>query len=491
MPEYERDGRAASSDAAPLLDSFPRLSTSPINAPLTSSTSSTSGTYKQLALMFLAVCVVGYLFIVFLEISPLVYSHRVLSRLYQSSDASHDCHLHTHSSVDDPFTVDERIDHLLYRSLKLAIDRGDDTQAATIAKALAAAAKAKSQLPPPPTETKTAEALTTSHSTTSKPKGKRKWPPTAEEVSAVKGQVDALTAEEVQKRDEKQWAKEYSQELRFEGYLHKPLTHLGAGYQLSAEGCINLDGQCSAPGRAAAVELCNRIESCRGFACNNERKDCQLRVAPLVHDATRPQFDAYYKTATDLASADVRISVKRRAGAVADGPGAPSQPLTSTGVPSARPPSSASSPTASTATARSMWRARMENVKLAAHHVPRLGCRASTTTTAPCRMAMLEQLQEAGRRAGAAVDTANNERMKRQHRRHVLALPRGRGRRRAALHRAGQRQPPEPARGSRGEGVDRERLLGAHHQGPPQPRPRPERRPVGRGARSGEGCAEV
>ena len=147
MPDYDRDGRP-SSDSAPLLDAFSRLSSSPINSPLTSSTS-TSGTYKQFALIFLAVCVVGYLFIVFLEISPLVYSHRVLSHLYLSADASRDCHLHTHSSVDDPFTVDERIDHLLYRSLKLAIDRGDDSQAATIAKELAEAAKVKAQLPTP------------------------------------------------------------------------------------------------------------------------------------------------------------------------------------------------------------------------------------------------------------------------------------------------------------------------------------------------------
>ena len=412
MPDYERDGRNGS-DASPLLDSFSRQSslTSPINAPLTSSPS-TSGTYKQFALIFLALCVVGYLFIVFLEISPLVYSHRVLSRLYSASDSSHDCHVHTHTSVDDPFTVDERIDHLLYRSLKLAIDRGDDTQAANVARELAVAAKAKALLPAPTETVKQGGAgggsVAQSHATTSKGKGKRKFPPTTEEVDAVKAQLDSVTVAEVKKKSEEQWATVYSAQQRFEGYIHRTKTHLADGHELRAEGCNDMDGQCSAPGPAAAAALCNKIDACRGFACNTERSDCQLRVAPLVHDTSRPSFDAYYKTATDLATADVRISVKRELELSLMAPG--------TLAPADFDFNAACSASFKCVIAYGLYgdnpkyvEGAMENVKLQPSVFPGWVARIYHDHTVP--QAMLQQLQEAGAEL-VRVDTANNEKMK-------------------------------------------------------------------------------
>ena len=297
MPGYD-------SDAAPLLEQFSRQTlSSPINSPLSPSSSSSSlFTVRRFALLFLAVCVVGYLVIVFLEVSPLV-PHPVF--FHFGSSASNECHVHTHQSVDDPFTVDEHIDHLLYRTLKVAIDQGDAAQAASIAKELAQAKAAQEDSPTPPTPHPIGVNARGRRSS------RRKWPPTTEEVEAVKAKVEGMLTAELKKKTEEQWALHYSGELRFEGYLHRPRTHLGSGWKLSAEGCHNMDGQCSAPGKEAAAKLCNGIDQCRGFACNKERTDCQLRVAPLVHDSSRPQFDSFYKTATDLASAELRISLQR------------------------------------------------------------------------------------------------------------------------------------------------------------------------------------
>ena len=302
MKEYD-------SDAAPLLERFSSQAlnapiTSPLSSP-TSSSSSGSGSLKQIALIFLAACVVGYLLIVILELSP-VDSRAVFSR-FSLSSSTDDCHVHVHDSVDDPFTTDERIDHLLYRSLKLAIDSGDDAQAAAVAKELALAAHSKAQLLPSTSTALTSKGGRRAGTTP----GKRRWPPSTEEVEAVQSKVEERLVVEVRAKSEEQWARHYSGELRFQGYLHKPGVHLGHGYRLSADGCKDMDGQCSAEGKEAAAKLCDSLDKCRGFACNKERTDCQLRVAPLAHDGSRPQFDAYYKTATDLASADLRASLKR------------------------------------------------------------------------------------------------------------------------------------------------------------------------------------
>ena len=322
MPEYERDGHS-SSDATPLLETFsrqsalgPSLLPSSLSLSLPLSLPSPSGTLKQMALLCLAVCVVGYLCIVALEMTPLVSPTAALSRFSLSSASSDsDCHVHTHESVDDPFTVDERIDHLLYRTLKVAIDSGDDERAAAVAKELAHSAHERAALSP------SQDAAARKVGKADKEK-RRKWPPTTEEVEAVKALVEKELAAEVKARTEEQWALKYSGERRSLGYIHRPKYHLGGSWRLSADGCINLDGQCSAPSKDAAAALCARLPQCRGFACNKERTDCQLRVAPLVHDSSRPSFDSYYKTATDLATADQRTAVKRRLELTLMAPGA-------------------------------------------------------------------------------------------------------------------------------------------------------------------------
>ena len=128
----------------------------------------------------------------------------------------------------------------------------------------------------------------------------------------------------------------------------------------------------------------------------------------LCTTASRPQFDSFYKTATDLASADLRISVKRELELSLMAPGS----LAADDFDF----SAQCSPTLRCVIAYGLYgdnpkyvEGAMENVKLAPSVFPGWVVRVYHDHTVP--MAMLQQLQEAGAEL-VAVDTVNNEKMK-------------------------------------------------------------------------------
>ena len=253
---------------------------------------------KQYALILLAACVVGYLAIVFFELAPdnMSLPHTYLMRREPESQ----CHQHFHSSVDDPLTVDERIDHLLYRTLRLAIQAGDEQQAANVATELARAY----QQPVADEE----EASTV---TQPKPAG-----PTQQDADAAHAAIVANVTERLNSKTDAEWEQHYASEDKLGSYYHRDFVHLWGDHRYWLPDCethggIFLGDQCSVNGDPdVALKVCDQLPLCLGVVCNKHRQDCQIRVAPLTQ-RSQNSYHSYYKSAKALASADTYASVKR------------------------------------------------------------------------------------------------------------------------------------------------------------------------------------
>ena len=266
---------------------------SPTYFPTAPSSSQTSATLKQYALIFLAVCVVGYLAIVFLELAPsdVALPHTYLLR--GASDSS-GCHAHFLASTDEPLSIDERIDHLLYRTLRLAIQAGDEDQAADVATELARAYQ----------QQWLEDAIE------AKPVG-----PTKEEEEAAHASIVANVTEQLASKTEGEWERHYASEEKFSSYYHRDFVHLWGNHRFTFGTCEALGGvmlgdQCSVNGNSSvALQVCDRMAQCLGVVCNKNRQDCQIRVAPLTQ-RSQNSYHSYYKNAAALAAADTYALVK-------------------------------------------------------------------------------------------------------------------------------------------------------------------------------------
>ena len=276
-------------------------SSHPHLSPSSSSSSSShqSASLKQYALILLAACVVGYLAIVYFELAPddMSLPHTYLMR----RETELNCHQHFHNSVDDPLTVDERIDHLLYRTLRLAIQTGDEQQAASVATELARAYQQSSG---------DEEVAAPASVVEPKPAG-----PSKEDADAARAAIVANVTERLRSKTDAEWEVHYAKEEAFGTYFHRDYVHLWGNHRFTWNTCESLGGvmlgdQCSVNGNSsAALAVCDKISQCLGVVCNKNRQDCQIRVTPLTQ-RSQNSYHSYYKSAKALAAADTYALVK-------------------------------------------------------------------------------------------------------------------------------------------------------------------------------------
>ena len=278
------------------------------NSHLSPSSSSSSPSLRQYAVVLLAVCVVGYLAIVFFELAPddVSLPHTYLMR----RDPELNCHQHFHDSVDDPFTIDERIDHLLYRTLRLAIQAGDEQQAASVATELARAYQQSAEDDEHSSEEEEKPAAPATAVVEPKPAG-----PTKEDEEAAHAAIAANVTQRLSSKSDAEWETHYADEERLGTYYHRDRVHLWGDHRFTWDSCessggVMLGDQCSVNGNSSmALAVCDKLSQCLGVVCNKNRQDCQIRVAQLTQ-RSQNSYHSYFKSAKALAAADTYQLVK-------------------------------------------------------------------------------------------------------------------------------------------------------------------------------------